>query len=503
MFLIGILVFINLIISNISYEVPEAEFDIFESKGFRVSIPQDGNELFAFHGKLNEKVHGLEAGTWSVDVTKAINGRFYYHNYEPNLKIGDVIHYWTYVIRDGLGYRYDDGEFEVKEYSPFDNELDSNKRKKPSTSSALPSPNANSSPSTTPSTIPSCSTPKPPTTIIDEKPSSCFKPSKSVINDLRVACAGDVIFEDDFSGKILDAGKWRMERRFPDGPDDEFNIYLDNTEALSLVNGTAIIKPIILNDVYGDDAISKGLDFAFDCTGEFNTSGCKRAANVDNILPPFITAQFSTINSFKFKYGRVEVRAKLPSGDWVFPQIFLNPVEQEYGERNYESGQLRVVQSLGECKIKNSAIMYSREPFRSAKSCVTRCAKNGDWHNQFHNFTMIWLPDSIKFLADGDELCSVDQGEGLYSILTDGKELPHKEILRRLGDTPFAPFDKDFYITLGYGIGGVNDFAEEGRKPWRNDDSRKLKKFWRNAKKYDWTDEKYEFEIDYIRVYAV
>uniref|UniRef100_T1GRL4 GH16 domain-containing protein n=1 Tax=Megaselia scalaris TaxID=36166 RepID=T1GRL4_MEGSC len=193
----------------------------------------------------------------------------------------------------------------------------------------------------------------------------------------------------------------------------------------------------------------------------------------------------------------------MPSADWVFPQIFLNPVDHKYGKIDYASGQLRVAQSVGNCKLKAGAILNVKEPFRSVKTCIHTCMENGDWHNDFHNYTMLWLPDSIKFFVDGNEYCSVDEGEGLYAVQANGRDLPSKDSLKTLGDSLLAPFDKDFYITLGYGVGGIYEFDDNSRKPWRNDDARSLNKFWRNAKKYDWTDDKYKFEIDYIRVYAV
>jgi len=32
-----------------------------------------------------------------------------------------------------------------------------------------------------------------------------------------------------------------------------------------------------------------------------------------------------TVNSFNFKYGRVDVEAKMPTGDWLWPAIWMLP----------------------------------------------------------------------------------------------------------------------------------------------------------------------------------
>nr|3IE4_A Chain A, Gram-Negative Binding Protein 3 [Drosophila melanogaster]3IE4_B Chain B, Gram-Negative Binding Protein 3 [Drosophila melanogaster] len=100
------------------YEVPKAKIDVFYPKGFEVSIPdEEGITLFAFHGKLNEEMEGLEAGTWARDIVKAKNGRWTFRDRITALKPGDTLYYWTYVIYNGLGYREDDGSFVVNGYS--------------------------------------------------------------------------------------------------------------------------------------------------------------------------------------------------------------------------------------------------------------------------------------------------------------------------------------------------------------------------------------------------
>lgn len=97
-----------------------------------------GVTLFAFHGKLNEHLNHLEAGSWSQDITHIRNGRYTFRDAQTQLKVrgddslmvlnkflpvmifiyfffqqGDVINFWTFVIYKGLGYRQENGEFHV------------------------------------------------------------------------------------------------------------------------------------------------------------------------------------------------------------------------------------------------------------------------------------------------------------------------------------------------------------------------------------------------------
>lgn len=95
------------------YEVPEPRIEVLRPKGFRVSIPDEhGVQLFAFHGNVNKEMDGLEAGHMSKDVLKKRGGRWVFEEKKLRLKKGDVVYYWLYVLKDGLGYRLDDGVFE-------------------------------------------------------------------------------------------------------------------------------------------------------------------------------------------------------------------------------------------------------------------------------------------------------------------------------------------------------------------------------------------------------
>lgn len=56
---------------------------------------------------------GLEAGTWSADISKAENGEWVFRDDNAKLKMGDKIYFWTFAVKDGLGYRQDHGEWTV------------------------------------------------------------------------------------------------------------------------------------------------------------------------------------------------------------------------------------------------------------------------------------------------------------------------------------------------------------------------------------------------------
>lgn len=96
------------------YEVPKAKIEVFTPAGLKISIPHEpGMEIFAVHAKVNQVMHYLEAGYYSRDVLVPKNGRWTFYDDNACLQIGDIIYYWTYVQKNGLGYRMDDQRFIV------------------------------------------------------------------------------------------------------------------------------------------------------------------------------------------------------------------------------------------------------------------------------------------------------------------------------------------------------------------------------------------------------
>lgn len=49
------------------------------------------------------------------------------------------------------------------------------------------------------------------------------------------------------------------------------------------------------------------------------STGCEHICSYAHPAPPVRSGLIRTIDTFAFKYGRVEIRAKPPTGDWLWP----------------------------------------------------------------------------------------------------------------------------------------------------------------------------------------
>lgn len=113
-------------------------------------------------------------------------------------------------------------------------------------------------------------------------------------------------------------------------------------------DGVLYIVPTLTSDVIGNENIFDG--FTFNITGCTNTNltACGAVSNqtVKSVINPVMSARLSTKNSHSIQYGRVEVRAKLPRGDWIRPAIWMLPLTDTYGPWPM-SGEIDIMESRG------------------------------------------------------------------------------------------------------------------------------------------------------------
>ena len=51
--------------------------------------------------------------------------------------------------------------------------------------------------------------------------------------------------------------------------------------------------------------------------------GCERQGTASNYINPIQSARLRSVGSFNFRYGKIEIDAKLPQGDWIWPGIIF------------------------------------------------------------------------------------------------------------------------------------------------------------------------------------
>lgn len=223
---------------------------------------------------------------------------------------------------------------------------------------------------------------------LDEDTNTCPS-SISVANGEQVVCAGRIIFYDSFNENDLDLKKWKLEHRIAGEPDYEFVRYSNHSIKTATTNGLRI-EPKLFKDVFGKFSLRRSF-VVENCTSDRESMDCifDRLIFRNNIAPPIVSSQISTSGLFSFKYGRIEIEAKLPRGDWIFPQLWLQ--RKGHPRTNYDAGLVIMAKienyPIGIRLYTQGVVLGAEEPVRSV-FLAQRIVQTHD----FHSIKVEWRP---------------------------------------------------------------------------------------------------------------
>ena len=202
----------------------------------------------------------------------------------------------------------------------------------------------------------------------------------------------NLIWEQDFNSESLDTEIWNYEIGNNDGwGNQEAQYYTD--ENVSLVDGNLVIT------ARAED--TEGFDYS--------------------------SSRITTKDKFEFTYGRLEARAKMPTGGGAWPAIWL--LGADFDEVGWpETGEIDMLEYKGnEPNVIHGTLHY---PGRSGGNADTGTTTIENAATEFHIYSVEWSPERILFLVDG-------------------------EVYHTYANTPDSPFNKDFFLIVNMAIGGT------------------------------------------------
>lgn len=296
-------------------------------------------------------------------------------------------------------------------------------------------------------------------------------------------------------------------------------MYINNRSNSFVENGILNIQPTLTADTIGEANMLGSTPYNMDLWGADPASlctsnqfyGCFRSSNGANVINPIQSARVRSVNSFTFKYGRVDIRAKLPKGDWIWPAIWLLPEQGAYGTWP-ASGEIDIMESRGNDPsyapggVDTFASTLHWGPFFGqdayAKTHASYTLKQGTLADDFHVYTLLWNETVMSTLIDGVTVLSVDMSNGTFWSRGGWDQNPNLHNPWVNGG-PNAPFDQKFYVIFNVAVGGTNSYFPDGvgGKPWTDTSQTASKDFWgAKAQWYpSWTNSS-AMQIDYIKV---
>ncbi|KAK6525362.1 hypothetical protein TWF694_005501 [Orbilia ellipsospora] len=310
-----------------------------------------------------------------------------------------------------------------------------------------------------------------------------------------------LILDDTF--RKIDPDIWNYEvqidgygnGQFDWTTDDPNNVYVDH-EGLRIVptltNETTTITNQQLLNGYTLNLTANGL-----CTSPSrDTCAIESNSTKGIMINPVRSGRINTRNKKGIRFGRVEVEAKLPSGDWLWPAIWMLPKSSVYGTWP-ASGEIDIMESRGNnAQDTDGGVNYFASTLHwGPNSAVDNYwqttgdtyLRRSDFSKNFNTFGLEWTENYlVTYLGSRiHQVMYVDfesQGfwaRGNFAALnaTQGSNIWQDGSVKQA-----APFDEEFYLILNVAVGGTNGyFKDSSSKPWVDRTGHEMRDFWAAA----------------------
>ncbi|PKB14504.1 beta-glucanase (GH16 family) [Novosphingobium kunmingense] len=241
-----------------------------------------------------------------------------------------------------------------------------------------------------------------------------------------------LVFADEFTGPRIDRTVWTLADDCWGGGNDERQCYSPSKRNAAIVDGKLVITaqrghfegpalPLAMRDVASDPHRT--------------------------VTRAFSSARLSTRGKAAWRYGKIEVRARLPQGQGTWPAIWMLPESDTYGPWA-ASGEIDILEAV------NLGVPCASCPGGRESTILGTLHFGGKWpanthkgeevpyppvlDGGFHTYSIEWDADAIVWRVDGRRFATRLASE--WS--TAGS--PRKG----------APFDRPFHLILNLAIGG-------------------------------------------------
>ncbi|HEY9115490.1 MAG TPA: glycoside hydrolase family 16 protein [Bacteroidales bacterium] len=165
------------------------------------------------------------------------------------------------------------------------------------------------------------------------------------------------------------------------------------------------------------------------------------------------------ISKADWKYGKIEVNAKLPDGRGTWSAIWMMPGGWSYSDGNWpDVGEIDIMEHVGHDLGVIHASAHSKDYQWQKQTQQTAIISVPEVNQEFHSYSLDWTPEVLKAYVN-DSLFFEYQNEGL-------------------GESKW-PYDKPFYLILNLAVGGA----------------------WGSLQGIDESVFPQTMEVDYVRIY--
>ena len=224
------------------------------------------------------------------------------------------------------------------------------------------------------------------------------------INDWEIE-GWNIVWQDEFDKDSLDLTKWSREIGGHGWGNNELQFYTDSDSNSYVENGNLTLKAQVVPQGIGS---SKGLRY-------------------------YSSARLRTYGKGDWKYGRIEVKAKVASGQGIWPAIWMLPTDWLFGGWP-SSGEIDIMEHVGYDLGVVHGSVHTEAYNHKINTQRSSARKIANVDTEFHVYSIIWDKDKISFFIDDVQ----------YFLFENDQQ----------GNYKTWPFDQRFHLLINIAVGG-------------------------------------------------
>jgi beta-glucanase (GH16 family) len=244
----------------------------------------------------------------------------------------------------------------------------------------------------------------------------------------------ELVWSDEFSGSEIDSAKWSHEKNCTGGGNNELQCYTARSENSYVQDGHLVVvarKESFSGQAKGDDEPD------YD-------------AMDSSVARDYTSARLRTKNKGDWKYGRMEISAKMPQGQGIWPAIWMLPTEWKYGGWPL-SGEIDIFEAVnsntaGVANQMHGTLHYGRSWPNNSYTGASFSPATNIWDG-FHRYAVEWEEGEIRWYVDSEHFAT-QTSDGWFTYYWNGQTQGYQY------GTGAAPFDQNFHLILNLAVGG-------------------------------------------------
>mgnify|MGYP001422923854 CR=1 FL=1 len=182
-----------------------------------------------------------------------------------------------------------------------------------------------------------------------------------------------LVWQDEFDGSGIDPANWKHELGASGWGNNEWQNYTARPENSFVTGGKLVIE-----------------------ARKENYSGSN-----------YTSARMITAGLKEFQYGRVDIRAKLPEGQGIWPALWM--LGSDFWTNGWpRCGEIDIMEIIGNKPAELHGTIHWDNGGSHASYGGSTTLPSGKFSDQFHVFSIVWDAQHIRWLLDNEQFHIVD-----------------------------------------------------------------------------------------------